>query len=289
MSKFIMDSVWGEIEVTPFALQFLDCYPMQRMRFMKQLGPCNFVYTCAEHSRFAHSLGVYHLARRMALSLRHKHPNVVTEMDVDSISVAGLVHDIGHGPFSHSFDKITNTRHEVRSIQILGKIVEDQGISGVGSVRLEEMGNMIDPPEHLKNHWKYQIVSNSVADVDRMDYLVRDSQNAGVGIPFTAKSALRLIDSATINGAMSIQYPVAYLIEDLQYSRSYMYSRVYLHKTAKKIEDILAVSLAGRFKESLSSLDSFLWITDAILQEEYQMTGDENIVKIFNRKLSPKP
>lgn len=281
MSKFIMDAVWGEIEVTPFALQFLDVYEFQRMRFMKQLGTCNFIYTCAETSRFAHSLGVYHLANKVMSVLKRKHPDIVTDRHCRLIPIAALYHDIGHGPFSHLFDKITDTRHEDRSKQILRYVVDKYKIQGIKERDLVFMEDAIAPGG---SDWYHSILSSDTADIDRMDYLVRDSHATGMSITLNTKSVLKLIDrSCIVDGRWHFPHKVQYIVDDLMYSRTYMYERVYLHPVTVKIEALIKEATGELFMTATDDLDVFLSLSDAVLQEIYLANHSKAIERIFTR------
>ena len=285
MSKFTMDVIWGEIELTPLALKFVDVFEFQRMRHMKQLGPCNFVYSCAETSRFAHSLGTYHLARRMCLGLKQKYG--VDSRTAELIPIAALYHDIGHGPFSHTFDRITNSHHEERSKSILRHVVKKYNIP-VTEDEVEFMCQVIDPDEYHKNtSWQFQIVSGDV-DVDRMDYLVRDSNATGVTITLNPRSVLKIIDRVEIkNDRLYYGDSVWYVITDLLESRKYMYERVYLHHTAIRIEKLMIQALARRLRNATKDIDTFLKFSDSVLQDVY-LTGTveekEHVDKIFTRR-----
>lgn len=290
MAKYIMDNVWGDIVVTPLARKFLDVPEFQRMRFMKQLGPCNFVYTCAEASRFAHSLGVYHLARQLTMSLQRKHPDIVKDIDVELVSIAALYHDIGHACFSHTFDKITGSKHEERSKGILELVVKKYDIP-LTPHQVHMMQEMIEPTVD-GGKWYNQIVSNGDVDVDRMDYIVRDSKATGVTVTLNDKSVLKLINRAYIEPTLNeLVYPpsVSYVIRDLLDSRKYMYERVYCHPTAVKIEKLIMMAIKDELKDSLDNVERFLSISDSILLDVYNKTKDKEkrgyIEKIFTRDL----
>lgn len=290
-SKFLLDNVWGEIEITPLALRFVDVYEFQRMRFMKQLGPCNFVYTAAETSRFAHSMGVYHLAKLMVMSLAVKSPKLVTERDLSLIPIAALYHDIGHGPFSHTFDKITGTVHEDRSKELVKYVVDKYNID-MDPSDVEFIQHCIDPDDRCMD-WRFQIVSNGDIDVDRMDYLVRDSQATGVAIMFNTNSVMKMINRVYIDeNTLQLVYPpsIEYLVDDLLFSRARMYKRVYKHKTALKIEVLMGVAFKAVFDEIANGpISGFLNVSDSILQDLYVTTDDADIRdaidRIFTRRL----
>lgn len=286
-SKFIMDAIWGEIEVTPFALKFLDVFEFQRMRFMKQLGPCNFVYSCAETSRFAHSLGVYYLTRRMVRSLHNKDSSLlITPRLIDLISIAALYHDVGHGPFSHTFDKITGTRHEERSKQILRHVAKKYRID-VSDSEIEFMCQVIDPDdEHKDTTWHFQIVANGDVDTDRCDYIVRDSRATGVTVTLNTHSVLKLLDRAIVDkDTQRLVYPpsVSYVVDDLLESRKYMYERVYLHPTSLKVQRLIEFALHDYLNDSTDNIERFMELSDSILQEVFFSSNDNAIVHAINR------
>lgn len=286
-----MDTIWGEIAITPLVEKFLDIYEFQRMRNMKQLGACNFVYSCAESSRFAHSLGVYHLARELVLSVHRKDSSLlVTDRLVDLISIAALYHDIGHGPFSHLFDKITNTRHEERSQEILRHVVKKYGIA-VSETEVDFMCQVIDPKQTCGgSSWLFQIVSNGDIDVDRMDYLVRDSYWTGITLNINTRNVQKLIHRAYVDKDTSnLVYPddVSYVAEDLLNSRQYMFDRVYLHHAVEKINKLLEIAIKDHVSGIVDDIETFLMLSDSILHEIYFTTKDDKIKRaiddIYNR------
>jgi HD superfamily phosphohydrolase len=282
-----MDAVWGEVHVTPLATRFLDVYEFQRMRNMKQLGVCNFVYSSAETSRFAHSIGVYHLARELLLSLHEKNPSLlISQRLIDLISIAALYHDIGHGPYSHLFDKITETRHEERSQRILRYVVKKYDIP-VSDAEVEFMCQVIDPSETCGGSpWLFQIVSNGDVDVDRMDYLVRDSYSTGVTITLNTRNVLKLIKRAYIdNNTQQLVYPTTYVVTDLLESRRYMYERVYFHPTVKKLDELFSKALKPALTENAAErdLETFLKLSDSLLYEIYFTTKDDTVKKTIDK------
>lgn len=267
---YFFDTIWGEIEVTPLAREFIDVFEFQRMRFMKQLGVCNFVFTTAESSRFAHSIGVYHLARTLVLSLAAKSPHLVTEDDINLIPIAALYHDIGHGPFSHLFDKITGTDHEERSKQIIDYVTNIRAFN-LSHLKIEFIKECISPSDANKRTWRFQIVSNDVVDVDRIDYILRDSYATGVATTFNTTSAMRLIRRAYIDeGTGALVYPTTELAQDLLDARAFMHERVYRHRITEKIERIMGEAMKDKFDAlARGPIEDFLAATDSILQDTY--------------------
>ena len=115
----VYDPVHGLIRICPLAKKVIDTEEFQRLRTIKQLGCCYYVFPGASHNRFEHSIGVYHLSKQYMNILNRNEE--FTERDITCISIAGLVHDIGHGPFSHLFDEIIpeHKNHEYRSGQLI--------------------------------------------------------------------------------------------------------------------------------------------------------------------------
>lgn len=180
VSKFIRDPIHDIIKIDePHILELLDNPVMQRLRYIRQLGFAWLVYPGAEHSRFTHSLGVYHLATLVAREF------AIGGFDRDVVTTAALLHDIGHGPFSHEFEKFLKavnykhrTKHEKRSVQI---VLEDDSVKSildsVDSRLSASVADILDPDNH---EHPLEVVVSSQLDVDRFDYMLRDSHMTGV-------------------------------------------------------------------------------------------------------------
>jgi len=167
---FIKDAIFGNIELTPIESKLLDTPEMQRLRYVKQMGLAYLVYPGATHSRFEHSLGTMHITKVIAKEMG------LEEEEVEMLAVAGLLHDIGHGPFSHTSDlilkKYLHTNHEEigKKLTTKGKINEI----------LEESGlNTNDIIKRLSGKLNGEIVTASLGS-DRLDYLLRDAYYTGV-------------------------------------------------------------------------------------------------------------
>ena len=121
--KKIFCPVHGFMEIRPYLFKIIDTYEFQRLRNLKQLGAAHHVFPSATHTRFAHSLAVAHLARKMIESIKKNQPYLnITERDIELVEIGGLIHDLGHGPYSHLWDNYVITHdddeHEERSCKI---------------------------------------------------------------------------------------------------------------------------------------------------------------------------
>jgi uncharacterized protein len=220
--KIIKDPVHGYVEVEDFALAILDSPPLQRLRYIKQLGFSYLVYPGANHTRFEHSLGTMFLAdvaaRRFGLS----------DKDRTLVVAAGLLHDIGHGPFSHAseplMEQFLHTTHDD-----LDRVLRPQT-----RTLLEEHG--ISPPELCQvvrgNHRLSGIIHGDL-DVDRMDYLLRDAYYTGA--PYGTVDAQRLIRHLvqTPEGETVLDENGVNAAESLLISRTLMRPSVYYHHVSR--------------------------------------------------------
>jgi hypothetical protein len=229
--KIIKDPVHGYVEVEDFALALLDSLALQRLRYIKQLGFSYLVYPGANHTRFEHSLGTMFLADVAS------HRFGLSESEHTLVVAAALLHDIGHGPFSHAseplMEKFLHRTHD--DIKI---IIEDQ----VGSV-LRAWG--IDPDELCAvvkgNHSLSQIIHGDL-DVDRMDYLLRDAYYTGA--PYGSVDAQRLIRHLirTSEGTVLDENGVN-AAESLLIARTLMRPTVYYHHVSRIGESMFQLAV----------------------------------------------
>ena len=168
----IFDHIHGYITICSSAKKIIDTKEFQRLRNIKQLGCVSLVFPSASHTRFEHSLGVYYMSC-LYMRIMNKKQIYFNPKQYELISIAALIHDLGHGPFSHLFDNyVTNTEHEYRSIEIFKKLNSNYKF-GYTEQDIEFMYNVIHPPDNLldDNKYLYQIVSNKNGiDVDRFKY-----------------------------------------------------------------------------------------------------------------------
>ena len=186
MPLIIKDCIYRFIQVSDLCKKFIDTPEFQRLRNIKQLGLVHFVYPPAVHTRLEHSLGVMHLAKVVVDELR-QHGQKITDREKDMVQLAGLLHDVGHIAFSHLFDYMLEENnihflHEERSIVLLKKI--NKRLQLLSEKEVKMISNMINGfiPKDEKKHFLYEIINNKTfgIDVDRLDYLQRDSYHTGM-------------------------------------------------------------------------------------------------------------
>lgn len=218
----IKDSVHDHIAVTGVAEDLLDTPMVQRLRHIKQLGTVQFVYPSANHTRFEHSLGVYHLADRALAELG------IEGREAERIRAAALLHDVGHGPFSHNIEELTY-RHT-------GKYHDDvDELLAAGEVGEILRTHDLDPAHIaglVAGEGQFgQLVSGEL-DVDRMDYLVRDAHHTGV--PYGTIDAERLLRELTfVDGELVLDEGNVQTAESLLLARALMNPTVYMHPVAR--------------------------------------------------------
>ena len=238
--KIINDPVYGFIRFPERELMQIINHPwFQRLRRIKQMGMADLVYPGAVHTRFAHSLGACHLAGKAMDELRAK--GIATNNDEYlATRMAALLHDVGHGPFSHSLEKslVGGVSHEILSGLIMKRMNDEMG--GI----LEKAIQVFD--RSYPAHYLHQLVSSQM-DVDRMDYLNRDSFYTGVSEGVIGYD--RILQMLTVNNnELLVEEKGVHSVEKFIIARRLMYWQVYLHKTVLGTE-LLLVNIMKRAKE----------------------------------------
>jgi len=252
--KIINDPVHGFIIVpTEFIFDLLEHPYIQRLRRIKQLGLTSFVYPGATHTRFQHALGAVHLMGLAVDSIRQK-GTTITDEEAEAVSAAILLHDIGHGPFSHALEEsiIAGLSHEQLSLLLMNNLNVEFG--GRLNMALDIFNN-----KHPKR-FLHQLVSGQL-DMDRMDYLMRDSFYAGVAEgTIGTERIIKMLNVA--EGQLVVEAKGIYSIEKFLIARRLMYWQVYFHKTVIAAENLL-LQVLRRAKE-VAGFDSALYATDSL-------------------------
>ena len=230
-TKIINDPIYGFIKINnPFILKLIDHPFVQRLKRIKQLGLAEFVYPGAHHTRFHHALGAMHLMDQALANLQAK-GYTITDQEKEAAAIAILLHDIGHGPFSHvlEYTILNHVHHEEISNLIMKKLNEH--FEGRLSLAIDMFSGKYERP------FFHQLISSQL-DVDRLDYLSRDSFYTGVREGFIgSERLLSMLDLQDENLVM--EEKGIYSIENFLMASRLMYWQVYLHKTAIAAETIL--------------------------------------------------
>nr|CDS16351.1 Metal dependent phosphohydrolase HD region [Echinococcus granulosus] len=302
-TKIFQDSVQGIIEVEPIILRFIDTPEFQRLRRLHQLGIVNYVYPDCTHTRFEHSLGTYHLAKRLVDAIQADPECASVRLSIGermSVLIAALCHDLGHGPLSHTWELFLKQggsdynkfKHENMSCLITERIVaKDEPLRDLlkdSGVDLELVYALIrgHPTPELVERLRektfiFEIVSNSLNgnDVDKWDYIMRDSLHAGLGQGsgvIEVERMLRFYRPAYHASGdawhMSFRSSEASNVLRIFSQRTRLYHSVYSHKTT--------LALGAMFVDILNALDSILQLRDLSLRA---CAGDDHAMEAFLR------
>jgi len=233
--KIINDPVYGFIKIPYDIVYDLIEHPLfQRLRRIRQLGLTSYVYPGANHTRFQHAVGAMHLMGQAIEAIRSR-GHEITDEEARAVSIAILLHDIGHGPFSHSLENslIRNTSHESISLMFMEQLNDEFG------------GKLEKAIQIFKNEYPkrflHQLVSSQL-DMDRLDYLKRDSFFTGVteGV-IGSDRIIKMLN--VVNDQLVVDEKGIYSIEKFLIARRLMYWQVYLHRAVVSSEQLLVMML----------------------------------------------
>jgi HD superfamily phosphohydrolase len=234
-------------------LELINTPEFQRLRRIKQLGMSELVFPGANHSRFAHSIGVMHNARRFIQRIEQLTGKPVEERHRTGVLVAALLHDLGHGPFSHTFEKITEESHEKRTIEIIcdDTTTVNEVLRKHGNWLPDLLRRFFDEDTEISGdglpEYLVQIISSQL-DADRFDYLLRDSHASGAGYgEFDSNWIIQHLQLGRSGTRLQLSSKALVAAETYVYARYHMYRAVYFHKTTRAAEVMLRL-LFDRFK-----------------------------------------
>lgn len=272
--KIINDPVYGFISIpTELIFDLIEHPFFQRLRYIKQLGMTHLVYPGALHTRFHHALGAMHLMSLAIETLRNK-GHLITSEEEEAVKIAILLHDIGHGPFSHALEQtiVEGISHEDISILLMNKL--NKQFNGRLSMAIDIFNGT------YSKVFLHELVSGQL-DMDRMDYLNRDSFFTGVseGV-ISFDRIIKMLN--IINDHIAVEEKGIYSIEKFLIARRLMYWQVYLHKTVIAAELLLAnilkrsreLALNGKQLFATPSLNHFLVkkiSKDAFMNEDHHI------------------
>ncbi|XP_071784898.1 deoxynucleoside triphosphate triphosphohydrolase SAMHD1-like [Asterias amurensis] len=275
-AKVFNDSVHDQITLHPLCVKIMDTIQFQRLRYIKQLGCCYQVYPGAAHNRFEHSLGVSHLAGTFCKMLQQKQPDLeITDEDVVCVQIAGLCHDLGHGPFSHVFDnafipaviKGSKWKHEKASMDMFDHLIKANKLEGDFKRYKLDMKKditfikeLIDGPqdENKNKPWPYEgrpqdqsflyeIVANkrNGIDVDKWDYFLRDSHHLGINTRFNCHRLMNFSRVIEVKGKKEICFrdKEERKLYNMFHTRLLFGQDAYQHKVTNIIEQMIVDAL----------------------------------------------
>jgi len=292
--RVVRDEIHRDILIPGHISRLIDTSEFQRLRSIQQLSTCHYVFPSATHTRFAHSLGAYHLACRLTTALQEVHPGILADDDAELVQIAALVHDVGHPPFSHLLESpevfSTYRTHESWGRMMLASETSEIGLAAreiLGTERFNRLFAIMDGesehagmpiPPFLK-----EIVSSQL-DVDRMDYLVRDQRNTGAQIGgFDIDRVLRAL-RINEDGHLDVKMWGLPAIEAYLVCRFHMYQQVYFHKVNMLTQTYLirmlsrARQLAELGELAISDRLSSMLLDDNLSVEGYAGLNDTHVL-----------
>jgi len=251
--KFIRDSVYGDIRLNKIEVEVMDNPQFQRLRRIKQLGLISLIYPGANHTRFEHSIGTMHIASKLADKLD------LNQDDKELVRISALLHDIGHGPFSHVSEGVLSFPHE----ELTKYVIENTAIRDI----IEKKFDITKIIEIINGEGKFGPIVSGELDADRMDYLLRDSHYTGVAYGIIDYE--RIISNLNLNKHLSLDIKGVQAAEGALVSRYFMYPSVYQHHTTRIVNSM--------FRRGLKKL-----IDSGIINEnDMYKYDDADIIGIF--------
>jgi hypothetical protein len=271
----IVDPIHDFIKIYNTELNVIDTPIFQRLRRIRQLAGAHLVYPSAQHSRFEHSLGVMHIAGQSATVLKDK--GFLNSSDVENLRLGGLLHDIGHGPFSHLFEEVLQRKKRITHEEIGKRLILETQVGDVLSKSgfdKKFLSNLAFG--NSKHQFMNEIISGGLS-ADMMDYLPRDGYFTGV--EHASIDFKRIISSLDVHEKkLSLDRSALYSFESMMISRYQMFKAVYFHKTVRSAEVMLL--------ESMSLADNELGFTSSTLDEYIQLTDEFVISQLTS--ISPR-
>lgn len=276
----IRDPIHGYLFISELEKDIIDTAPMQRLRRIKQLAGAHLTYPGAEHSRFCHSLGVMHLAGILANNLSHR--NYLTEDEVKKIRIAALLHDVGHGPFSHVYEEVLSKYRNITHEDITEWIIRKSEIKDIlkthGYSANEVSTLAVGRCKEINKQFLNQIIS-SPFDVDIMDYLLRDSYFTGV--EYGKVDVNRILNSFdVVDKTLAIDQGASYVLEAFIIARYEMFKAVYYHHSVRAAE--LMIIRAMDYANDVLGLTDFKTLHDFLRLEDESVLLD--LLSLRNEK-----
>ena len=265
--KFIRDSVYGDISLNDFEVKIMDMPQFQRLRRIKQLGLINLIYPGATHTRFEHSVGTMNLGSKLSEELD------LSNDDIELIRASALLHDIGHGPFSHVSEGVLSVPHEELTTYVVTKTSMKDLLEEKFDVN--KIVDIVNGKGYLG-----PIVSGEL-DVDRMDYLLRDSHNTGVAYGIIDYE--RIISNLKLEDGLILDIKGVQAAEGALVSRYFMYPSVYQHHTTRIVNSMFRRALKKVIDEGIINENDIYKYDDAELIGVFRHCENEFANDIMSR------
>lgn len=263
----IKDPVHGYVYITEMEKEIIDSYPVQRMRRLRQLAGAEYVYPGANHTRFEHSIGVMYLAGKVI-----ENPNIALRVDEEEASmvrIAALLHDVGHGPFSHVFeyllDRELGKTHEDLTRWIVSNSELKDLLSKYG-YRPEEVGKLATGVLHKPEKTFLDQIISSAVDVDKLDFVIRDTHHTGAEYGYV--DIFRLIHALDVVGEnLAVDLGALSALESLIIARIESFKSIYFHRVGRAAQIMLAMAMEKANSEL--GLSSFKTPEEYLAMDDY--------------------
>ncbi|KAG0743419.1 hypothetical protein G6F62_004877 [Rhizopus arrhizus] len=281
--KVINDPIHGYITLDDYTIDFIDTVQFQRLRELKQLGVLYYVFPGASHNRFEHSIGVSHLAGTLVERFAREQPELeISSNEIKCVKLAGLCHDLGHGPFSHVFDNTfmplarpgSTWTHEQGSERMLEYLVDDNQIDiekdEINFIKDLIAGEPRKNSKYRERQFLFDIVANkkNSVDVDKFDYIERDAYNLGLRSSYDANRLL--VYSRVINNEICYHHKEVYNLYEMFHTRHSLHRQIYTHRVGTAIElmvvdAFLAANDYLKIADMIDNPEDYLHLTDDIV------------------------
>ncbi|CAO3678225.1 unnamed protein product [Rhizopus stolonifer] len=305
--KIINDPIHGHIMLDDYIVEFIDTAQFQRLRELKQLGVLYYVFPGGSHNRFEHSIGVSHLAGTLVERFSKEQPELqISGDEIKCVKIAGLCHDLGHGPFSHVFDNSfmpvarpgLNWSHEQGSEIMLEYLIDDNHIDiekdEVNFIKDLIAGEPRTNSKYEDRQFLFDIVANkkNSVDVDKFDYIERDAYNLGLRSSYDAHRLL--VYSRVVNNEICYHNKEVYNLYEMFHTRYSLFKQIYTHRVGAAIELMIVDALLEandhlKLSEKIDNPEDYLYLTDNIVHTIEGSKGPEleksrSIVKSIKKR-----
>ena len=264
----IRDSIHKDIPLSKGFYRLCNTSMMQKLHRIKQLGPTYLIYPGAHHTRFEHSLGVFHLTRLIIIALlskKEKIPFTITTEGILSLLCAALLHDVGHFPYAHALKDIIRPDHEAIGASFIEKDLEVRGIiKDIIGTRVNDVCMILDHSRECNNKeiLLYRALLSGTLDPDKLDYLSRDA--AYCGVPYGVQDTSYIIRQLHIDAKGKICIPIDAIgaVEHLLFSKYLMYKYVYWHKKTRSATSMIKKSVLLALTDRIFTMDDLINLSD---------------------------